>query len=109
MGYDLEVCKSKPPGGYYTYTLIRRYYKHATANDYKKLLVSFTKFNNVILTYCLIDSAGDQLNRTFVQYSFCRKPHNILYKSHGNSKYSKSSVHAATSTLQKLKDCRKTG
>ena len=38
MGYIVEVRKSKPPAGYHTYTLVRRYYKHATANDYKKTI-----------------------------------------------------------------------
>lgn len=39
-GCVVEVSKSKPSeGGYQTYTLIRRYYKHATASDYKKTIV----------------------------------------------------------------------
>ena len=48
-----------------------------------------------------------QLNRAFVQYSFSSKPHPILQKPHGNSKFSKPFVRTTPSTLQKLKECRR--
>lgn len=65
----------------------------------------FTLF--LVVTYLLTDSAGDQLNRAFVQYSFCGRPHSVLQKPHGNSKSSMPFVRATPSTLQKLKDCCK--
>ena len=38
-GYVVSVSKSKTPEDAYTmYTLVRRYYKHATATDYKKTI-----------------------------------------------------------------------
>ena len=58
--------------------------------------------------YCYTDPSGDQLNRAFVQYSFSDKPHPILQKPHGNSKCAKPFVRTTPSTLQKLKECRKT-
>ena len=60
-----------------------------------------------ILLYAFVDSVGDQLNLTFVQYSFCGKPHSVLQRPHGNSKSSQPFVRTTPSTLQKLKDCRK--
>ena len=43
-----------------------------------------------------------------MQYSFSGKPHPILQKPHGNSKSAKPFVRTTPSTLQKLKECRKT-
>lgn len=43
-----------------------------------------------------------------MQYSFSGKPHPILQKPHGNSKSAKPFVCTTPSTLQKLKECRKT-
>ena len=52
-GYIVEVSKSKPSeGGYQTYTLIRRYYKHATASDYKKTIAEiYGKFCMLVLVF----------------------------------------------------------
>ena len=58
--------------------------------------------------HCYTDSSGDQLNRAFVQYSFSGKPHQILQKPHGNSKSARPFIQTTPSTLQKLKECRKT-
>lgn len=52
-----------------------------------------------------VDPSGDKLNRAFVQYTFCGKPHEILQKPHGNSKSSKPFIRTSPSTLQKLKEC----
>ena len=54
------------------------------------------------------DPSGDQLNRAFVQYSFSGKPHPVLRKPHGNSKSAIPFVRTTPSTLEKLKECRKT-
>ena len=43
-----------------------------------------------------------------MQYSFSGKPHPILQKSHGISKSAKPFIRTTPSTLQKLKECRKT-
>lgn len=58
--------------------------------------------------YIYIDPSGDQLNLVFVQYVFSGKPHCIIQKPHGNSKHdNKPFIRTTPSTLQKLKDCRK--
>ena len=95
------------------YALVRRYYKHATAGNYKKNIAEIygQNLSNCFVYYMiihyLVDSAEDQLNRPFLQYSFSGKPYGVVQKSHGNSKSTKSFVHTTLSTLQKLKDCRK--
>ena len=68
----------------------------------------YRKRSSILNACCNADSSGDQLNHAFVQYSFSGKPHPILQKPHGNSKSSKPFVRTTPSTLQKLKECRKT-
>lgn len=114
-GYVVSVSTTKPlQDTYHVNALIRRYYKHATAGDYKKIIAEI--YGENLSSHCFVqcqlfidlaDSAGDQLNRAFLLYSFSGKPHTVLQKSHGNSKSTKPFVRTTPSTLQKLKDCWK--
>ena len=68
-------------------------------------MVISTKYNVIVIQIHLEINLIVLLCR---QYSFTGKPHPILQKPHGNSKSATPFLRTTPSTLQKLKECRKT-